>query len=80
MHEVDENVVNKLQFWSRNSLPIILQSEAAECGLASLAMVACYHGYQTDLVSIRQKFSISLEGATLLDIMGFAEQLKLSTR
>ena len=43
-------------------------------------MVACYHGYQTDLVSIRQKFSISLEGATLLDIMGFAEQLKLSTR
>ncbi|TMN88131.1 ABC transporter ATP-binding protein [Pseudoalteromonas phenolica] len=80
MHEEDENVVNKLQFWSRNSLPIILQSEAAECGLASLAMVACYHGYQTDLVSIRQKFSISLEGATLLDIMGFAEQLNLSTR
>ncbi|ALO43834.1 peptidase domain-containing ABC transporter [Pseudoalteromonas phenolica] len=80
MHEEDEGVVNKLQFWSRNSLPIILQSEAAECGLASLAMVACYHGYQTDLVSIRQKFSISLEGATLLDIMGFAEQLKLSTR
>ncbi|TMO54353.1 peptidase domain-containing ABC transporter [Pseudoalteromonas phenolica] len=80
MHEEDESVVNKLQFWSRNSLPIILQSEAAECGLASLAMVACYHGYQTDLVSIRQKFSISLEGATLLDIMGFAEQLKLSTR
>lgn len=80
MHEEDENVVNKLQFWSRNSLPIILQSEAAECGLASLAMVACYHGYQTDLVSIRQKFNISLEGATLLDIMGFAEQLKLSTR
>jgi len=80
MHEEDESVVNKLQFWSRNSLPIILQSEAAECGLASLAMVACYHGYQTDLVSIRQQFSISLEGATLLDIMGFAEQLKLSTR
>ncbi|RZQ53804.1 ABC transporter ATP-binding protein [Pseudoalteromonas phenolica] len=80
MYEEDENVVNKLQFWSRNSLPIILQSEAAECGLASLAMVACYHGYQTDLVSIRQKFSISLEGATLLDIMGFAEQLNLSTR
>ncbi|NMR27246.1 peptidase domain-containing ABC transporter [Pseudoalteromonas sp. NEC-BIFX-2020_015] len=76
----DDLPVNKLQFWSRLSLPIILQSEAAECGLASLAMVASYHGYQSDLVSLRQRFSISLEGATLLDIMQFAEKLDLSSR
>jgi len=79
--DTDEDLpVNKLQFWSRASLPIILQSEAAECGLASLAMIAAYHGYQSDLVSLRQRFSISLEGATLLDIMQFAEKLELSSR
>ncbi|NOU51306.1 peptidase domain-containing ABC transporter [Pseudoalteromonas sp. JBTF-M23] len=80
MHVEDESPVAKLQFWSRKSLPIILQSEAAECGLASLAMVAAYHGYNSDLISLRQKFSISLEGATLLDIMHFAEKLELTSR
>lgn len=80
MYNDDDLPVNKLQFWSRSSLPIILQSEAAECGLASLAMVASYHGYQSDLVSLRQRFSISLEGATLLDIMQYAEKLALSSR
>ncbi|CAM4303538.1 peptidase domain-containing ABC transporter [Pseudoalteromonas byunsanensis] len=80
MHIEDNSPVAKLQFWSRKSLPIILQSEAAECGLASLAMVAAYHGYHSDLISLRQRFNISLEGATLLDIMHFAEKLELTSR
>jgi len=29
--------------------PVIRQAEAAECGLACLAMVASYHGYKVDL-------------------------------
>ncbi|WP_105166577.1 peptidase domain-containing ABC transporter [Pseudoalteromonas sp. T1lg23B] len=80
MHIEDNSPVAKLQFWSRKSLPIILQSEAAECGLASLAMVAAYHGFHSDLISLRQRFNISLEGATLLDIMHFAEKLELTSR
>lgn len=76
----NDSPVNKLQFWSRASLPIILQSEAAECGLASLSMVAAYHGYRSDLTSLRQRFSISLAGVSLLDIMQFAEKLELSSR
>ncbi|PCK30286.1 peptidase domain-containing ABC transporter [Pseudoalteromonas piscicida] len=75
-----EGAANKLEFWSRKSLPVIIQSEAAECGLASLAMVAGYHGYQTDLTRLRQRFSISIEGCTLLDIMHFAEKLHLTSR
>ncbi|MCG7536136.1 peptidase domain-containing ABC transporter [Pseudoalteromonas sp. OOF1S-7] len=80
MHVEDESPVQQLQFWSSKSLPVILQSEAAECGLASLAMVAAYHGYHSDLTTLRQKFSISIEGATLLDIMHFAEKLEMSSR
>ena len=38
------NVAGALQFgWGRR-LPVMLQTEAAECGLVSLAMVASYHG------------------------------------
>ncbi len=78
---IDEgNPVSKLQFWHRNKLPIILQSEGAECGLASLAMVAGYYGYKTSLRDLRSDFTLSLEGATLLNIMEFAEKLELSSR
>ncbi|WP_440054567.1 peptidase domain-containing ABC transporter [Pseudoalteromonas sp. T1lg65] len=80
MEVENQSVVSKLEFWSRKSLPIILQSEAAECGLASLAMVAGYHGHHTDLTRLRQRFNISIEGATLLDIMHFAEKLNLTSR
>lgn len=78
--QTNANVIDKLQFWSRDALPVILQAEAAECGLASLAMIASYHGHHADLVMLRHKFSVSIEGATLFDVMGFAEQLELTSR
>ncbi|NQZ55684.1 MAG: peptidase domain-containing ABC transporter, partial [Candidatus Nitrosopelagicus sp.] len=74
------NIADKLQFWHKKKLSIILQSEAAECGLACLAMIADYHGYKTDLVSMRQKFNLSLGGATLHDIMQFSQSLHLTSR
>jgi len=38
-----------LSFVTRGHLPVIRQAEAAECGLACLAMVASYHGHRIDL-------------------------------
>ena len=38
------------------SLPVILQTEATECGLACLGMVAGYHGRRTDLAQLRWHF------------------------
>ena len=61
-------------------LPVILQTEAAECGLASLAMVACYHGYVTDLATLRSRYSISLKGATLAELLKIAAALKFQAR
>ncbi|MTW12358.1 ATP-binding cassette domain-containing protein [Pseudoduganella eburnea] len=58
----------------------ILQSEASECGLACLAMVACHFGYQTDLAELRHKFSISLKGATLAQLMRHASNLHFTAR
>lgn len=58
----------------------ILQSEAAECGLASLAMVASHYGYRSDLNSLRKTFPQSLKGLNLQQLMAIADQLKLGSR
>lgn len=61
-------------------LPLVLQTEAAECGLACLAMIASYHGYHTSLMELRRRYSISLKGATLKQLIQTADELKFGTR
>ncbi len=61
-------------------LPIILQTEAAECGLACMVMIAAHHGLQSDLPTLRQRFSVSLKGVTLADMVRLAGQLQLNAR
>lgn len=69
-----------LQFGLHRKLRPILQTEAAECGLACLAMVGAYHGYDTDLPAMRRRFSLSLKGATLAQIMQAAAAMGFTTR
>ncbi len=61
-------------------LPMFLQTEAAECGLACLAMVAAHHGHRSDLPTLRQRFSLSLKGVTLADLLRMAGQLQMNAR
>lgn len=61
-------------------LPMLLQTEAAECGLACLAMVAAHHGLRCDLQSLRRRFSLSLKGATMIDLVRMADQMQLQAR
>jgi ATP-binding cassette subfamily B protein RaxB len=67
-------------FVLRSRVTPILQTEAAECGLACLAMVAGWHGYRTDLPTLRRRFSISLKGATLKQLIDIAGQLNFAAR
>jgi ATP-binding cassette subfamily B protein RaxB len=69
-----------LRLLARPRLPVMLQTEAAECGLASLGMVACYHGHRIDLASLRRRFAVSLKGATLAFLMQAAGRLDLAPR
>lgn len=69
-----------VQFGWRRALPMMLQAEAAECGLACLAMIAVYHGHDVDLASLRRRFSTSLKGMNLARVMTMAAQLGLSSR
>jgi ATP-binding cassette, subfamily B, bacterial CvaB/MchF/RaxB len=58
----------------------ILQSESAECGLACLAMLAGAHGLRLDLSELRRRFSISLKGADLSQLIRHAEALNFACR
>ncbi|AIY43148.1 Type I secretion system ATPase [Collimonas arenae] len=71
---------NRLAFGINPTLPLMLQTEATECGLACLGMVAGYHGYRTDLATLRRRFPVSLKGSTLRDLIAIAEQLQLASR
>ncbi len=66
--------------WPRHRIPPILQSEAAECGLACLAMVATAHGHTTDLLTLRRRFELSSRGATLARLMEIGDALGFSQR
>ena len=57
----------------------ILQSEAVECGLTCVAMLANAHGLRIDLAELRQRFSISLKGADLAQLMRHAQALNFAT-
>jgi len=69
-----------LDFGGRRRLPAILQTEAAECGLACLAMVAGFHGHRIDLNTLRRRHPVSLKGVTLRGLIQVANQMRLACR
>src|SRR3954452_24594437 len=69
-----------LDFRGRARLPVILQTEAAECGLACLGMIASYFGHRIDIDTLRRRHPISLKGVTLRSLIEIARHLKLACR
>ncbi len=66
--------------WGGSRLPDIRQAEAAECGLACLAMIAGYHGRHMDLATLRRRHPISVRGASLRSVMSMAAELDMAAR
>jgi len=64
----------------RRTLPIYRQAEAAECGLACVGMIAAYWGKDYDLPALRRRFPVTLQGATLNDLIRVAKSLELNSR
>lgn len=73
-------IFKSLDFVFPDRVPVIFQTEAAECGLACLAMIASYHGRKTDLNAIRQLNAISLTGSTLKGLVAVAAGMDLACR
>ena len=69
-----------LGFTRRSRVRLIRQTEVTECGLASLAMVANYHGVEVDLGTLRRWFAPSLRGAALNTLIATADELGFTSR
>jgi len=75
MHYLD-----RLSLGLGRKVPVALQTESSECGLACLAMIAGYYGYESDLLTLRQRYPISQKGVTLTTLVKIANKLHLTTR
>ena len=61
-------------------VPVIMQSEIAECGLASMAMVASFYGHKLDMPAMRKRFSANLKGMNLQQLIELGDSLGLASR
>ena len=61
-------------------LPVILQADRSECGLACLAMVAAAHGRHDTLREYRLKFPPSQRGMTLHQLRACASEMGFECR
>ena len=68
-----------LNFGKYNRMKMIRQSENSECGLACLAMIAGYHGFETDMNTLRRRFEISSKGIDLGGLISIAQSLQFTT-
>src|SRR5262245_49515904 len=57
-----DQISERLNFGFARKLPVLRQTEAAECGLVCLAMVASYFGLRTDPGAIRSRHATSNRG------------------
>ena len=74
------NPLDKLAFGWGARLPMITQTEAAECGLACLAMIVGFHGQPCEITELRRLLSVSLKGVNLKQLVSMAERLGFASR
>ena len=71
---------SKLRFkWTRK-ISMVMQSEASECGIACLTMIANFYGNKLLLREMRNLLPASQQGLSLQEIIQYAHTLGLSSR
>lgn len=58
----------------RRKTPVVLQSEAMECGLACLSMTMAAYGRDIDLIVLRQRNPASMQGMSFAKLADVAEK------
>ena len=60
-------------FSNHKKMPVILQNEVAECGLASLAMCFNAYGLDISLAQLRSKYRFGKDGMSIADLSNICE-------
>ncbi|GGF93314.1 MULTISPECIES: peptidase domain-containing ABC transporter [Cysteiniphilum] len=69
-----------LNFSLRRSLPMILQTEAAECGLACIAMIAQFHKKPVNLRGLKTNFDSSSAGLNFQNLIDISASIGFMAR
>lgn len=70
----------ELRFGFGRKLPVYLQAERAECGLACLAMISTQLGCELDVADLRRKYPSSQKGSTASELIDVARGLGMTAR
>ncbi|PHM73229.1 peptidase domain-containing ABC transporter [Xenorhabdus kozodoii] len=63
----------------KRKINIIYQENIADCGIACIAMILCYHGNDTTLKELKENNSFYSRGLRLKDMLSISENNKLNT-
>lgn len=67
--------------FNTNKVRPVLQDEVTECGLACLAMIATWHGRETTLRTLRNRYPVKIDsGLSFFDLMEIANDLGMRAR
>ncbi len=66
-----------LSFFKTNQPRIVLQNEAAECGLACVAMLGSYYGLSYSISDLRKRFNLSSRGISIFNLVKIIKDLEM---
>lgn len=75
-----KKLISQLDLNLGRTVPLVHQTESAECGIACLAMICGHYGKNIDLITLRRKFNLSARGINLSGLINIASELGLATR
>ncbi|TKB51809.1 peptidase domain-containing ABC transporter [Ferrimonas aestuarii] len=73
-------ITSLLEYSGSTRVPLVMQAEMAECGLACIAMISSYHGLKLDMASMRKRYRAAMKGMNLQQMIELADGLNLATR
>jgi ATP-binding cassette subfamily B protein len=66
--------------WFKRQVPVLLQMNEVECGLACLAMIFSYHGRKTSVSELRTMYGVSRDGLSALSLVKAARSTGMIAR
>lgn len=81
-HQTDKpiDISTLISYSGKRHVPLVMQAEVAECGIACLAMISSFYGYQVNLGPLRRDINLDSNGINLRQLMELASQLHFSCR
>ncbi len=80
LKHVLRDALNRSKHLLRKRIPVILQDEMSECGMACIAMISSFHGKALTLRHLRQRYRAARDGMSLLQVIKVCEEQDLVSR